>query len=406
MAEEKPIIVIKKKGHHGGHHGGAWKVAYADFVTAMMAFFMVMWLVNSAEVTTRQNIASYFRRPGLFQSGSGTPLMMGESGILKDGLMPSAQGPKKKISGMGDSSLKKKSGTDDGPEQPGRITIRGEKGKGFIKGDENTHGYNVAKPSDGTSGGNQGAEQEKQQVEMLAEQIRQVIATSPELQALIGDVDVKVDADGLNIEIMDTEKSSMFAPGSARITTEAQDAFGKIAIIIDKLPNTIDIVGHTDSVPYSSKPGGYSNWELSADRANAARRILEAKGLRPERIASVLGRADRELKDTNEPSSPTNRRITLKMKFNAKDPLKIEYGPSTFERFQRFEDQYQEKLRNESEREKLRNTPQDGAGGRAAGDTIALPEEEVRESNPEFFERDKIFGNNPVLGPPDPFADF
>jgi flagellar motor protein MotB len=148
MADDKPIIVIKKKGGHGGHHGGAWKVAYADFVTAMMAFFMVMWLVNSASEPTRQNIASYFRKPGLFASGSGTPLQIGGAGFLEDAAPPRPD-EKKKGSGMSATREKKKSGTDDDDLEK-RVTIRSGTGKAFglTEGFEKTKEFMVEKTDD------------------------------------------------------------------------------------------------------------------------------------------------------------------------------------------------------------------------------------------------------------------
>ncbi|MBX7144305.1 MAG: OmpA family protein [Oligoflexia bacterium] len=326
MADDKPIIIIKKKGGHGGHHGGAWKVAYADFVTAMMAFFMVMWLVNTAEETTKQNIASYFRRPGLFHSGSGTPLLIGEAGILRDAYVPPHKSDTKKQGGKDqDTALPKNTGTDEQKDSKRKVTIKGEQGKsggqkdaegkqGLLKDSAPAQGeLSEKKPPAG--GIEELAQNEKQMLGQIADEIKKQIAGSKELQDLLGMVDVKIDADGLNIEIMDTEKVSMFASGSARINPEARDAFAKLASIIKNLPNEIDIVGHTDSKPFSSRPGAYSNWELSADRAQAARRLLEEEGVVADRIRSVVGRSDKEPRIEADPLAAANRRITLKMRF-------------------------------------------------------------------------------------------
>lgn len=367
---------------------------------------MVMWLVNSAEVTTKQNIASYFRRPGVFQSGSGTPLLTGESGILQDGVMPAPRDKRKRVSGFGDSSLKSKSGTDDIINQPGRVTLQGQKGKGFVKGEENTMGFNVKKTGEDPNTATMGGGETRQELEIIAERIRNVIASSPELQELIGIVDVKVEADGLNIEIMDTDKVSMFAVGSARIMPEAQAAFAKLSGIINKLPNTIDIVGHTDSRPYPARAGGYSNWELSADRANAARRMLEKEGVKAGRITSVLGRADRELKNQSDPLNASNRRITLKMRFATTEHIDLAKNPGALQKFEQYEDRYIETL-PPSQREKVHSfTSKEMIEGRREANTkrgIKLPEQEPRTTNPDFIQRDKIFSDSPVIGPSDPF---
>ncbi|MDZ4785674.1 MAG: flagellar motor protein MotB [bacterium] len=331
MADAKPIIVIKKKGGHAAHHGGAWKIAYADFVTAMMCFFMVMWLVNTASVVTKENIASYFRRPGIFEEGSGTPLMIGQAGILEDAFTP---------------AKKFKAGTQGGNNDVTDPGVRGEEeGKLSSKGgDENLHKevekdvkkgiemqfsapegeVNPEKVALPEAENIENADKiemvpsagQQQEFQQTAEEIKTLIAGSPELQDLLGVVDVKLEADGLNIEIIDTEKTSMFLLGSAKILGEAEAAFGKLASIISKLDNRIDIVGHTDAKPYARELTGYSNWELSTDRANTARRVLQKDGIDSTRINSVIGMADRLLKKRENPLDPSNRRISLKIRFN------------------------------------------------------------------------------------------
>ncbi len=364
-ADNKPIIVIKKKGGHGGHHGGAWKVAYADFVTAMMAFFMVMWLVNSAEVSTKKSIASYFRRPGLFEHGSGTPLLMGEAGILADAYAPTQKKKQEQYS-SGDLQqvLKKKTGSEDAKKDKKITKSKGDNAdKLVLKGDtKSKRGQAGEAKEEGSQGGEANkdinlpqqaedakklalmfqeneqknnlvsqdkkmdfppggprpidkAELERQMLESVKEQLEQEMIKSPELKELLGLVEVKLEADGLKIEIMDTEKSSMFSLGSARILPDAQLAFQKIGAVIGKLPNRVDIVGHTDGKPFSARAGGYSNWELSADRANAARRLLEQQGIDLTRVSGVVGRADQELRNPQDPLDPSNRRITMKIRF-------------------------------------------------------------------------------------------
>ena len=409
MADDKPIIIIKKKGGHGGHHGGAWKVAYADFVTAMMAFFMVMWLVNSASSPTRESIASYFRKPGIFESGSGTPLGIGEAGILPDAPPPKPE-EKKKSMGTSQAILKKKSGTENDNGKK-RISEHGEAEKG--SGAQVGMGVKTPQNADELLEQNFtsfGLDLQGDQIKALAKEIEKEIANSPELQKILGIVDVKVDADGLNIEIMDTAKSSMFTLGSARILPEAEDAFKKLGGILANLPNYIDIVGHTDSRPFPGKANGYSNWELSSDRANAARRLLVTEGIAPERFTSVVGRADQELKDKDDPLDPSNRRITLKMRFKSVKRIDLAKDPSALNNLKIEEDKYvkkeEEKVHsltaaqiNKAEITEDKDKPKEAS-------TISLPDGGPVTSNPDYIGRDKIFGDSPVIAPNDHFANY
>ncbi len=323
MADGKPIIVIKKKGGHGGHHGGAWKIAYADFVTAMMCFFMVMWLVNTASVVTKENIASYFRRPGIFETGSGTPLLMGQSGILDDAFTPTTHFKAGTQGGKNDVEV----GGERGDEEGDKSSLGGEHEKGTGEGKafaipevkgvlvEDIPQPTPAAMSDEEKYALEMAEGEIAEFRQAESEIKSLITGSPELQELLGVVDVKIDADGLNVEIADTEKSSMFQLGSARVLPEAEAAFSKLGTIIAKLDNTIDIVGHTDSRPFAGGDRGYSNWELSTDRANAARRILQNHGIDSTRISSVVGMADKLPRKPEDTLDPTNRRISMKIRF-------------------------------------------------------------------------------------------
>jgi chemotaxis protein MotB len=350
MADGKPIIVIKKKGGHGGHHGGAWKIAYADFVTAMMCFFMVMWLVNTATVVTRENIASYFRRPGLFEVGSGTPLMVGQTGILEDAFTPNknlksgSQGGKNETEESGvsgedpgtSSSLGQRSDTTlSGPKAYPQAGAEIEEKKAITnkqfeptgpealekknKKGESTMGINQIYGEQDNFGSQEFAEFEK-----AAEEIQELLEDSPELEMLLGLVDVKLDADGLNIEIADSDKHSMFELGSAKIQPKAEEAFGKLGGIISKMENTIDIVGHTDARPFARGDRGYSNWELSADRANAARRALQKHGVDSARITSVVGMADKLLRNETDPLASVNRRISMKIRFKRPSATKLD----------------------------------------------------------------------------------
>lgn len=411
---EKPIIVIKKKGGHGGHHGGAWKIAYADFVTAMMAFFMVMWLVNSADSVTKKAIASYFKRPGVFTAGSGTPLEIGGAGILPDAFAPTRED--ERVDDGSVQGIPVKKGNEEGPPALGPDA---KKVTGAVVG-------GVDHP---TEGGNPMLDKrfitkQKIALENISNQIKEMMLTTPEFQALLGAVDIRLDADGLTIDIMDTEKASMFSSGSSMILPDAYPAFEKLGSIIAKVPNEIEILGHTDGKPFSARTNGYSNWELSTDRSNSARRMLESFGVAPNRIVSVVGKADTDLKVKEDPTSPANRRITLKMKFGVSKNINLGKDPNALDKI--------DELASEPTPSPVKDTPTsltaekilnssadpseafvDGASTktedtsglkievatpapRKPNDPIPEPEE---SETPVGMPRDKIFGDFPIISP-------
>jgi len=409
MSDDKPIIVIKKKGGHGGHHGGAWKVAYADFVTAMMAFFMVMWLVNTADVTTKQNIASYFRRPGLFAAGSGTPLMIGEAGILSDAYVPPNPSEHREARGKGQEMLKERSGTEaadlDERLTPLGIKIEGGPGaetdqQGFLPdgrverdpgtgedgfgGDLEIFGPDVLESTD----------QQRKDFERIVQQIEFELQRFPKLQEMIGNIEVSIDSKGLKIEIMDTERSSMFRGAGPEVRPESRAAFARVATILKTLPNKIDIFGHTDAIPFSSRQGSYTNWELSGDRANSARRILQEEGISSDRIRSVTGMADRDLKIEENPFSPSNRRITLRLPFILPSEQQLQEQQELMEQIeeQQQEDDYIRLTPQEIIKENSRNQ-----------ETVEVPEHTPQTSRPDENLPDPIFDEIPVIGPSDPF---
>jgi chemotaxis protein MotB len=288
----KTIIIVKKVSGHGGHHGGAWKVAYADFVTAMMALFLTLWLVNSASVVTREAIASYFKRPGVFEKGSGTPLEIGGGGILPDTFAPPADAgseivPTKRI-------YKPEEGEDKPP-----VLERG--------GGDGT----------GTERGRSALENEEVDFERIARELETSIRENRQaVQGAIGQIGIKIDQRGLHLEIMDTPTASMFAVGSDQIKQDALGTVEQIGKILAQLPNPIDIEGHTDATPFrTGLRGQYDNWDLSTDRANAARRVLESAGLEQWQIARVVGYADKRPKVAQDPIHPSNRRISISMRF-------------------------------------------------------------------------------------------
>lgn len=303
----KTIIIVKKVSGHGGHHGGAWKVAYADFVTAMMALFMVLWLVNTASVTTREKIASYFRKPGVFEKGSGTPLEIGGGGILTDSFTPPAESNSQVSSSHRIYSVQ----TKDGDYR-----------EGFGRGEGNSEG-DLA-----------GAEQKGPELALIAQEIREALESKQSgagktgeeggdkgqegetFNDSLGRVEIRIDQRGLHIDIMDTEKASMFSSGSALVHPDAREDVKKIGALLATLPNPIDIEGHTDAQPFrDAGRNSYDNWNLSVDRANAARRLLAEAGVESSKIARVVGYADQRPRVIDNPLDPSNRRITISMRF-------------------------------------------------------------------------------------------
>ena len=240
--EKKPRPRVKKAKGHGGHHGGAWKVAYADFVTAMMALFLVLWLVSQADTKLKQAIASYFRSPGVFDSMQG--------GILAQA---------KKVS-----------------KEPGNLTSKDD----------------------------------EQILFSVAQNLQKQFSTRPEFNKSKDQIQIDITEEGLRIQIIDKADRISFPSGSAKLTAEAEEILKEIALGICNLPNKINIGGHTDSHVFPSA-NGYTNWELSADRGNAARRVLEAGCVKPSQIRRIVGFADTVPMVPDDPFAPANRRISI-----------------------------------------------------------------------------------------------
>lgn len=232
----------KKAKGHGGHHGGAWKVAYADFVTAMMALFLVLWLVSQADTKLKESIANYFRSPGVFDTMAG--------GILSQA---------KKVS-----------------KEPTSLTS---------KDDEQT-------------------------LFSVAQSLQKKFQTRPEFSKYKDQVQVDVTEEGLRIQLIDKADRVSFPSGSSELTIDAKAILEEIAEDICSLPNKINIGGHTDSHVFPNEKG-YTNWELSADRANAARRILESVCVKPQQIHRIIGYADTEPLVPEDPFAQANRRISI-----------------------------------------------------------------------------------------------
>jgi chemotaxis protein MotB len=239
-----PIIVIKKKASHGGQHGGAWKVAYADFVTALMALFIVLWLMNSSE-KVKKAVAGYFNDP------KGTSTLLGTT-----------------MSGTGQTIT---AATDD--------------------------------------------------MQKLKQKLEEQIKANKELAKLSKQIEITITPEGLRIELIEDKNGTFYESGSAHLSDKGQELLALLATELKKLPNNLLIEGHTDAAQYSND-ANYSNWELSADRANSARRLLQADGVRQDQVTQVRGYADQLLRVKNDPYDPSNRRISILVK-NQEAPLDL-----------------------------------------------------------------------------------
>ncbi|MFT4247394.1 MAG: flagellar motor protein MotB, partial [Pseudomonas sp.] len=269
----KSTIVVRRvrKIQGGGHHGGAWKVAYADFVTAMMAFFLVLWLISATTTQQRAAISEYFKNVSPLTGTSPAP-------------SPGMNGP-----GGASTSMIKLGGTMEIPRGPGSEFTRN--------------------PADAPSS-EQSRQQEKQRLEALMQQLQEAIAKSQALEPFKDQLLLDLTPDGLRIQIVDKQNRPMFDLGSARLKDYTNAILLELAGFINQVPNHISITGHTDTTAYGTN-AGYSNWELSADRANAARRALLAGGMEDSKVTRVVGLASSVLFDKIDPQNPINRRISI-----------------------------------------------------------------------------------------------
>ncbi|MES1998701.1 MAG: flagellar motor protein MotB [Pseudomonadota bacterium] len=273
MAETapRPIIVKRIKKSGGGHHGGAWKIAYADFVTAMMAFFLLMWLLGSTTKGELQGIAEYFQ----------TPLKVAMSGG----------------SGSGDSSSVIKGGGKDLTKQVGQIN------KANNPAQKKTYDLKAAQ-----------ADMERieaSRLKALKGRIEAAIDANPTLKQFKKQLLLDITTEGLRIQIVDEKNRPMFALSKATLEPYTKEILHDIGHTLNDVPNKISLSGHTDASPYSGGGAGYSNWELSADRANASRRELIAGGMDEGKILRVVGLASAVPIDKNDPFNPINRRISI-----------------------------------------------------------------------------------------------
>jgi chemotaxis protein MotB len=245
MAETNEIIIIKKKSGHGGHHGGAWKVAYADFVTAMMALFIVLWLMNASK-QVQEAVGGYFKDP------RGIAKMVGTN----------------------------------------------------------------------RNGAGEFVPMKKEDMEKLKEDLLRSIHHIDPLDKLKNQIEITITPEGLRIELMESAKGTFFELGSVKPTPALIDLLKVLSAELGKLPNNISIEGHTDSKPFSGNKA-YDNWDLSSDRANEARRIMQANGIQPSQVSQVRGFADQRLRLPQKPEDPSNRRISLIVQYQVQNGSEV-----------------------------------------------------------------------------------
>ena len=284
MSGNKPVVIKKvKKVIGGGHHGGAWKVAYADFVTAMMAFFLLMWLINTTSPEQKRGIADYFAPASVSRSSQGSDGLLGGTAFQDDGAR--ASGSNRQI----DEEL-----ASENPR---------------AKADAAQHAETQAGIPSEAALAEAMSKRETAKFASAEASLRQALQDLPDYAELSKNIIIEQNDDGLNIQLVDQEGRAMFSGSSAEPLPRTQHLLNTVAKVIEQLPNRISISGHTDTTAPSRS--GYSNWDLSADRANAARRILEKAGVEGDRIFQVAGKGDREPLYPDDPDLPANRRISI-----------------------------------------------------------------------------------------------
>jgi chemotaxis protein MotB len=313
-------IIIKKikKGGHAGHHDGAWKVAYADFVTAMMAFFLLLWLLNVTTDVQKRGIADYFDPTLASKSTSGAGGVLGGKTIGAPGSESvSLTQPNFDISR---TSLRQPIDSDDNDNSGSPSSDQSDDGAPKSQ-TEKPKKLTVEELEQ------QLAENEQKRFEEAKAALQQAVKEVPELRALANNLMIDETPEGLRIQIVDQDKTPMFPLGSAEMLDPAKKLMSLITEVIKKLPNKISITGHTDSTQYAFS-AKYTNWELSADRANASRREFLADGLSPDRIDRVVGVADQEPLDKKDPAAPHNRRISIVLLRENTDKLASAASPA------------------------------------------------------------------------------
>jgi chemotaxis protein MotB len=328
---ERPIIIRREEVGGEGGHGGAWKVAYADFVTAMMAFFLVMWLLNTTSPEQRKGLAEYFSPSNSLSSGhSGSGKPFGGKSPFEEGEMMSDRGADAVVPGMR-SSNPDTDDDDDADATPAKpapdavsdaapdspSTDTGQRDSGTAKQAVRQPAQPgaavqvvaVTAPAASAAALAEQRRQERQAFAQAAEQMRQAVRDDPDLAELARQLVIDQTPDGMRIQILDAERLPMFASGSSALNDRARALLLKIAPILIRLPNGLSIAGHTDAAPYHGTEK--TNWDLSSERANATRRLLTEAGVPEARLRSVTGNADRSLLLPDQPLAAANRRIAI-----------------------------------------------------------------------------------------------
>ena len=319
---EKPILIIKKKGHGDhGHHGGAWKVAYADFVTAMMAFFLLLWLLNVTSEEQRLGIANYFMPDSVSRSQSGGGGVLGGVTISPGEMEKKAAGLVLAIPRAPDASEAETAQDVDGegkpperrdPRDPADRVLDASKDKDKDKDKDGDISERRLKE--------QLARQEEESFRKAEFELKQAIEDIPDLKQLAENLIVDRTPEGLRIQIVDQQGLAMFPSGSAQMYPHTRNVLKVVSEVIKKMPQNLSITGHTDSTRFAGGELGYTNWELSADRANATRRVLLELGVPPSQLARVVGSADQDPLDKANLADPKNRRIAIVMLRGSGDP--------------------------------------------------------------------------------------
>jgi len=290
---ETPIVIkrIKKGGH--AHHGGSWKVAYADFVTAMMAFFLLLWLLNVTTPDQKKGIADYFTPTIGIKGGKGIGVRGGRSPMSRGTAKNDLTVPGLVVGQVQQGPIAKDPNDAKHPDESSEATATGSKDK--------PGGQNAPSRQDSL---------DSEAFKLAGEEVRQALSEDPDLKQFNNNVEVHETPEGLKIELIDDEKKSMFVAGGAELSADGKKVLDGMANIVAKTPNAITIFGHTDVGGPLMNPK-YTNWELSTDRANSARRALITTQIEPERVFKVVGLADKDLLVKSEPASPRNRRVSI-----------------------------------------------------------------------------------------------
>ena len=293
---DAPIIYKKVKKAAHGHHGGAWKIAYADFVTAMMAFFLLMWLISMTTPEQKQGLADYFAPASVSRSTSGAGGVLGGTAFDIDGARMAGSAPRVVM-------------TISTPAAPKSPETNDKRTADASNGTHESSESAQAQVSKNTSSVETNS-LEEQNFRSATESLRQAMQDDPELAQLSKNVIIDETPEGLRLQIIDQDGRSMFPAGHVEPYERARHLFETVGKILLRLPNRISISGHTDSSQYKG-PAGYSKWELTADRANAARRIIETQGVPDDRIYQVVGKSDSEPLFPEDTRMAANRRLSI-----------------------------------------------------------------------------------------------